>query len=605
MGFLSRCGAAALVLSVSACSPPPEDAASLAAALDPQSESARPPTCADYPHEQVVEPATAAALDLALSEATPGTLIRLAARSYEGRFVARASGTASKPIVLCGVRASVLDGGALDTGYVVHLNGADHWILSGFTVAHGKKGIMLDEADHVRLTGLLVRDVGEEAVHFRKASSDNVLEDSEIRDTGRYHPGYGEGVYIGSAISHWADADSPDRSDRNQVLSTRFGPNVTAEHVDIKEGTTGGRIRANVFDGRGISGANFADSWVDVKGNGYRVERNTGTASPGDGFQIHARVSGWGNDNVFSGNVAALDSSGYAFNVDDATSGNQVRCDNQVSGGSGLANVSCVAGEPAEAARSDDPAAGGLDGGLPPSRNFDLSHWKLTLPSGDEVQVDELNTGFTSPQAFYTDAATGGMVFRCPNRAGTTTNSRYSRSELREMLAPGSSASAAENNWTTADGGTLQATLRVDRVSTTGETAKVGRLIIGQIHGVDSEPIRLYFHKTPGEARGRIYAGHDTAENASSFSADIVRNTDGAGIALGEVFSYEIRLVDTRLTVLIRPAAGPAVTYAKNIDPDYRGENLYFKAGVYNQNDGGDDGDYVQATFFALTHAHP
>lgn len=265
--------------------------------------------------------------------------------------------------------------------------------------------------------------------------------------------------------------------------------------------------------------------------------------------------------------------------------------------------IDCSADEPAQ--ESPAPAVpAGLDGAQPPSKNFDLSRWKLTLPSGEEVQADELNDGFTSADEFYTDRATGGMVFRTPNRAGKTANTKYSRSELREMLSPGSSAKSDANNWTTEDGGVLKATLRIDRVSRTGASDKVGRLVIGQIHGEDSEPVRLYFHKKPNDAKGRIYAGHDTAKNKSSFSKDIVGNDDGEGIALGEVFSYEIRLVDTRLTVVVRPAQGAPTTYVKDIDPDYRGENLYFKAGVYNQNDGGESGDYVQATFFALTHAH-
>lgn len=266
-----------------------------------------------------------------------------------------------------------------------------------------------------------------------------------------------------------------------------------------------------------------------------------------------------------------------------------------------VACIECVDGGGHADEAPAAPAA--LDTNAAPSENFDLSHWKLTLPSGDEVQADELE-GFTSEGEFYTDPKTGGMVFRTPNRAGRTANTKYSRTELREMLAPGSSAKSDENNWTMERGGRLAATLRIDHVSRTGEDDKVGRLVIGQIHGEDSEPIRLYFHKKPREATGRIYAGHDTASNKSSFSQDLVGNEDDAGIALGETFSYEIRLKDTRLTVVIRRDGAPTTTYVKDIDPKYAGENLYFKAGVYNQNDGGESGDYVQATFFALAHSH-
>lgn len=74
-------------------------------------------------------------------------------------------------------------------------------------------------------------------------------------------PRYGEGVYVGSAESNccrYTDCD-PDHSDRT-VVGNRIGPNVTAESVDVKEGTANGVIRDNDFDGTALVGA---DSWVD------------------------------------------------------------------------------------------------------------------------------------------------------------------------------------------------------------------------------------------------------------------------------------------------------------------------------------------------------
>jgi hypothetical protein len=247
-----------------------------------------------------------------------------------------------------------------------------------------------------------------------------------------------------------------------------------------------------------------------------------------------------------------------------------------------------------------------LDPTLPPSGNFDLRNWKLTVPSGSEVQPWLLSTGWTMPGVFYTHPTSGGMVFRCPNIAGTTANSTYSRTELREMLDPTVGTKDDANNWTTAIGGRMKARLKVDRVSTTGESGKVGRVIIGQIHGESTEPARLYFHKKPGEAKGRIYLASETTGGSTSWSTDIVPNTNGNGIALGELFTYQITLKDTRLQIDILRNKGTVVnTYIKYIDSNYRGENLYFKAGVYNQNNTGTTSDYAQATFYSLTHTHP
>lgn len=300
-----------------------------------------------FPHESSVTVSSADELESALARAEPGRRIRLAPGTYRGRFKATASGTREHPIVVCGPRTAVLDGGSYSTGYVLHLDRARHWTLSGFTVTRGKEGIMLDRSSSVRMLGLLVHGVGQAGIHLRRFSNWNLVAYSEIRDTGRHEPGYGEGVYIGSARSNWAgitgSRDRPDLCVGNKVVYSSFGPDVRAEAIDIKEGTRDGRIDGNVFDGTGMEGANYADSWIDVKGNGYRIKNNTGHAARRDGFQVHVAVAGWGNDNVFRNNLANVGGPGYGFHVDPDASGNQVRCDNEVNAaGRGFANVRCT-----------------------------------------------------------------------------------------------------------------------------------------------------------------------------------------------------------------------------------------------------------------------
>lgn len=148
---------------------------------------------------------------------------------------------------------------------------------------------MLDFANHNVLNNLLIYDINEEGVHFRKNSSDNVIKSSTIRSTGLVSPGFGEGLYLGSAVSNWADG-YPDRSDRNMAIKNHFGPNVAAEAIDIKEGTEGGLIDGNTFDGTGMSGANSADSWLDVKGSNYVISNNVGSDTLKDGFQVSVHL---------------------------------------------------------------------------------------------------------------------------------------------------------------------------------------------------------------------------------------------------------------------------------------------------------------------------
>src|SRR4029450_9230606 len=118
--------------------------------------------------------------------------------------------------------------------------------------------------------------------------------------------------------------------------------------------------------------------------------------------------------------------------------------------------------------------------------NFNLTQWKLTIPNGSDISRSALIAGYTLANAFYTDPASGGMVFRCPNIAGTTSGSTYSRTELREMLNESAGITNLGNNWVlgtssstarlTAGGvdGTQKATLSVDHTSTSGDVAKIG-----------------------------------------------------------------------------------------------------------------------------------
>ncbi|GIH10248.1 hypothetical protein Rhe02_83150 [Rhizocola hellebori] len=318
--------------------PPPSPTASPTPSPSPTPTPTPTPTGTPGP---VVDVSTAAQLTNALANAVAGQTIRLAAGEYHGSFLTQRAGTASRPITLTGPRTAVLvnDGpsgtapscpaptAGWDSGYGVWLFNAPYWRLAGFTVRDSKKGIVLDNSHHVTVDGVYVHHVDEEGVHFRRSSADGVIRNSIIEDTGLVQPGFGEGVYIGSANSNWAchgNSGGVDRSDRVLVEGNRIGPNVAAESIDIKEGTFDGIIRGNTFDGRGISGQNSADSWIDAKGIGYLLENNTGTFSaPGtfaNGYETHnptttpAFLNGCGN--VWRGNASNLGGVGrYAINV--------------------------------------------------------------------------------------------------------------------------------------------------------------------------------------------------------------------------------------------------------------------------------------------------
>ena len=278
---------------------------------------------------------TAEQLHAALAAAVPGDVIAVADGTYRGNFVGTARGSAEAPIFLCGGPGAVLDAGGIDEGYVLHLDGAAWWRVVGLTVRNGQKGVMADGVQHVVLQGLTVETTGDEAVHLRGGSSDNVVRDSTIRDTGHRRAKFGEGVYVGSASSNWCTISDcePDRSDRNLVLGNTITA-TTAESVDLKEGTSDGVVHGNRFDGDALTGA---DSWLDAKGNDWQVTGNTGVRSPVDGFQTHQVAQGWGHRTVFGGNtgseLAREDPDGVLIGLHPGPDA-VVGCDNQVLDGS-------------------------------------------------------------------------------------------------------------------------------------------------------------------------------------------------------------------------------------------------------------------------------
>ncbi|MGW3076648.1 right-handed parallel beta-helix repeat-containing protein [Kitasatospora sp. NPDC001132] len=285
----------------------------------------------------VVKVGTTKQLQSALAAAAPGQTIQLADGTYSGNFKATTPGTAAARITLTGSAKAVLT--APGGGYGLHLDGASYWTVQGLTVTGGQKGIMADSANHVVLDGVTVHHTTMEGVHFRNSSAYGTLRDSRVHDTGLSGDGMGEGVYVGTANT------LTDRSDHVQITGNTFGPNIGGENVDLKEGTTGGLVSGNTFDGDGLTGSHSDDSWVDVKGNGYVIENNTGRRTTNDGYQTHSLQPGWGCGTVFRGNrsdlTGATGPDRYAIHVtayDAAKCKVTIGAGNTVTGGRGLVN---------------------------------------------------------------------------------------------------------------------------------------------------------------------------------------------------------------------------------------------------------------------------
>ena len=270
-----------------------------------------------------------------------------------------------------------------------------------------------------------------------------------------------------------------------------------------------------------------------------------------------------------------------------------------------------------------------------PASQFDLLGWTLSVPvdsddngKADQIKEKELASGYSENNFFYL-AEDGGMVFKAPIKgAKTSKNTTYTRSELREMIRRGntsySTKGVSRNNWVfstapkedlqAAGGvdGTLEATLKVDHVTTTGKNWQVGRVIVGQIHANKDEPIRLYYRKLPNHQKGSLYFAHEPRVGDEIWvnligdkSAKTTSQEDG--IELGEKFSYRINVTGNTLAVTVMRPGKADITKTVDMSKseyDTGGQYMYFKAGVYNQNKTGEPTDYVQATFYDLKVTH-
>jgi hypothetical protein len=311
------------------------------ASQSPGQSMANSPACSGTAGATV---STASQLSQALASAAPGATIVLAPGDYAGNFQATTSGTAARPITLCGPRGAVLDGGAVERGYTLHLDHASWWRLEGFSVMGGQKGVLTDGSDHDLIDGLYVHDIGDEAIHLRDFSSDDTVTHNVIRATGLHSSFFGEGIYVGSAHKNWCrySGCKPDGSDNNIITGNTIAQ-TTAESIDIKEGTIGGIISGNHFNGTGMNSSS-ATSWVNVKGNDWKITDNTGSQSVQDGLSDHQVYPGWGLDNVFTANVLTVNGPGFGIYVQRDSLGVTVDCDNKAAGAQrGLSNLACTA----------------------------------------------------------------------------------------------------------------------------------------------------------------------------------------------------------------------------------------------------------------------
>lgn len=255
---------------------------------------------------------------------------------------------------------------------------------------------------------------------------------------------------------------------------------------------------------------------------------------------------------------------------------------------------------------------------------IDFSNWKITLPidennngSPDEYQPDDLvdyRYQTLSPVIpfMYDDIEDASIVFRTYPDVSTT-NSSYSRTELRELINPSNS----RDNWSLLEGGELSGRLKVADVSENSNSGdEYHKVIVMQIHGIISEEDmdNYGFSSNNGPPLIKIYwkdgyiwshkkslvdestEGDDLFDVYGDTWADIKINLGYVGY---DAFDFRISAIDARIEVQLNNNT-PYIYEDISLDK-WPFEN-YFKAGNYLTTT--DVGAYSFVKYYSLNITH-
>nr|UOA05758.1 alginate lyase [Zobellia galactanivorans] len=256
-----------------------------------------------------------------------------------------------------------------------------------------------------------------------------------------------------------------------------------------------------------------------------------------------------------------------------------------------------------------------------------MDEWKILL--GDGTHKEDL-VNYAKEDFFYVEHEneTDWVVFKTPNSGITSRTSSNTRTELGQ-----------KKHWIPETGGKLNATLKVQHVSTSGDArvAASYAVVVGQIHsdeGHENEPIKIFYKKFPGHTKGSVFWNYEINTKGDNskrwdystavwgYDMSVVGPTATSfpkepkdGIALGEEFSYEINVYEGIMYLTFSSEGHETVKFTKNLlksdftkksdipqqiktlyasigrdgierENAYAGEIQYFKLGAYNQTNG-------------------
>lgn len=252
---------------------------------------------------------------------------------------------------------------------------------------------------------------------------------------------------------------------------------------------------------------------------------------------------------------------------------------------------------------------------------IDLSHWKVTLPvtkeDGKPYEIDppeilDFAKNEIAKPYMYIDSTKGAIVFHAMPTDSKTSNTKYTRSELREQMIPGNN----NKNWTFADGAYMKGKIEMEEVSKDAN-GKYHRVIIMQIHGRltneqrdligqkdnNAPPIlKIYWDQGRIRIKSKVLKNVNAAGNLLLLE-DIWDNDEGYNFEQKvdfRKFTLEVKVSDGKMVIVLN---GSEFKVYDSIHIKKWGifEN-YFKAGNYFQST--DEGSYAKVNFYELEVSH-
>jgi hypothetical protein len=216
-----------------------------------------------------------------------------------------------------------------------------------------------------------------------------------------------------------------------------------------------------------------------------------------------------------------------------------------------------------------------------PSQVLNLASWKLQLPvkseggsSPNEIKESAL-TSFISTDHFYLNQQRDGVVFKANASGATTKNSKYPRSELREMSNDGRSNAS----WSNANG---THTMTIRQAITHLPDIK-NELVAAQVHDGSDDVITIRLEGS------RLFVQSD-GKNIGDLDTNYI---------LGTVYTAKIVAEQSSIKVYYNNAL--------KVTADKSGKTYYFKTGCYTQTNttkGDSAASYGEVTIYDLAVTH-